>query len=115
METDDRLTGLVLEMRRGVIVLCVLHELRQPVYGYHLVRQLTERGIPVEANTLYPLLRRLEGQGLLKSEWETGGPKPRKYYVATDTGKTVCAALKRHWDTIANGVHTLWEDAEFEK
>lgn len=114
MEIDDLLTGLILEMRRGVIVLCVLHELRQPMYGYHLVRQLTERGIPVEANTLYPLLRRLEGQGLLKSEWETDGSKPRKYYSVTDTGKTVCAALKRHWDTIADGVNTLWGDMKFE-
>lgn len=112
METGDLLTGLVLEMRRGVIVLCVLHELDQPMYGYHLVRQLTERGIPVEANTLYPLLRRLEGQGLLKSEWETHGPKPRKYYAATENGKTVCAALKQNWDAIAGGVETLWEDTK---
>ncbi len=112
METDDRLTGLVLEMRRGVIVLCVLHELQQPMYGYHLVRQLTEHGIPVEANTLYPLLRRLEGQGLLESEWETAGPKPRKYYVTTDAGCAVCSALKRHWDAIAEGVKTLWEDTK---
>lgn len=98
-------------MRRGVIVMCVLHELQTPMYGYHLVQQLTEQGIPVEANTLYPLLRRLEGQGLLTSKWETDGPKPRKYYAATQAGNTVCASLKRHWNAISAGVSELWENA----
>ena len=89
-EQEDLLSGLVLELRRGTIVLCVLNQLEKPMYGYALVQNLSEKEIPVEANTLYPLLRRLEKQGLLKSEWEiSGGSKPRKYYVRTEIGTWV--------------------------
>ena len=60
MEKRELLAGLVLELRRGTIVLCVLSQLKVPMYGYHLIHTLQQSGIVVEANTLYPLLRRLE-------------------------------------------------------
>jgi len=95
---NEILAGFLQEMRRGTIVLCVLAKLKQSAYGYNLVTELAQTGIPIEANTLYPLLRRLESQGLLESAWNTtDGAKPRKYYVITDLGREVLAELIKHW------------------
>ena len=63
---------MVLELRRGTLVMLVLSRLREPAYGYALVKSLADHGIPIEANTLYPLMRRLESQGLLESKWDHG-------------------------------------------
>lgn len=106
-ESNEILSGLILELRRGTIVLCVLSRLHEPMYGYSLVSDLSERGIPVEANTLYPLLRRLESQGLLQSSWDTAESKPRKYYVTTEQGKEVRAQLERHWRESVKSMNTL--------
>lgn len=106
-EIDEIVDGLMLELRRGTIVLSVLSELASPMYGYSLVQQLSDHGMPVEANTLYPLLRRLEKQGLLKSEWETSGAKPRKYYVTSELGNQVFEKLKIHWFDIVNHMNKL--------
>ena len=104
MEVQDRadlLAGLVQELRRGTVVLSVLSQLQRPTYGYNLVQEFSQSGIPVEANTLYPLLRRLEKQGLVASRWETGGSKPRKYYVISEDGQEIYRQLRRHWlDTV---------------
>ena len=81
------------ELRRGYIVLTVLALLDKPHYGYSLIQTLEDKGIPIEGNTLYPLLRRLEKKGLLKSEWETDGSKPRKYYIITNEGQEVLDGL----------------------
>ena len=66
----------------------------------------------MEANTLYPLLRRLEKQGLLKSEWETAGAKPRKYYVRTELGEAVYQKLKAHWQKLTKTWKNCWEDTK---
>ncbi|MEA4853692.1 MAG: PadR family transcriptional regulator [Christensenella sp.] len=97
---DEILNGLMQELRRGTIVLGVLSQLLEPRYGYALVQRLTEAGMPAEAGTLYPLLRRLEKQGLLASKWETEGSKPRKYYVTTPVGKEVYQKLCLHWNAL---------------
>ena len=110
MGKDENLASLLMELRRGTIVLCVLSQLKQPRYGYDLVKILGRHKIPVEANTLYPLLRRLEAQGLLQSSWETGGAKPRKYYKRTPMGDEVLSALTRHWKQTAQSVHALLEE-----
>ena len=115
LDNDEILTGLILELRRGTIVLSVLGQLKEPTYGYNLVNILAENGITIEANTLYPLLRRLEGQGLRISTWETSGTKPRKYYAKTEKGNEICAALKKHWDSIVRSIDNLWEVNENEK
>ena len=110
MDISEIVSGLVLELRRGTIVLCTLKKLENPMYGYSLVSELTDSGIPVEANTLYPLLRRLESQGLLESRWETGESKPRKYYVTTDAGRQVSAALEKNWRGTVESMNKILEE-----
>lgn len=93
----ELLTSLTQELRRGIIVLSVLSQLGQPEYGYTLVKNLEDKGVTVDTNTLYPLLRRLEKQGMLVSEWETDANKPRKYYRRTALGDEVFEKLKKQW------------------
>lgn len=89
-------TGLI-ELRRGVLVLAVLSRLRTAQYGYSLRQALAERGMPIEEGTLYPLLRRLESQGLLASEWNTDFAPPRRYYKLSAEGKRTLAELADAW------------------
>lgn len=114
LNIDEIVSGLILELRRGTLILLVLSRLEKPTYGYNLVNILERGGVPVEANTLYPLMRRLESQGLLKSEWETGSNKPRKYYVLTDNGKEVLRRMKAHWQDFSNNVSKIMEANEDE-
>ncbi len=114
MEKEDVLSGLILELRRGTIVLCVLSQLKKPMYGYSLIQILSQSGIAVEANTLYPLLRRLESQGLLQSSWETGESKPRKYYRTTPLGNEVFTSLRKHWEKTVQSMNELWGDDQDE-
>lgn len=85
------------ELRRGVLVLAVLSRLQVPQYGYSLKQALAEGGMPVEEGTLYPLLRRLEAQGLLASEWNTEYAPPRRYYRLAAEGERVFAVLVEAW------------------
>ena len=82
------------ELRRGTVVLACLLVLDEPRYGYALLRTLGDAGLDVEANTLYPLLRRLEAQGLLESDWNTDESRPRKFYRITGPGVRVRDALE---------------------
>lgn len=109
MNTDEIVSGLVLELRRGTLILLVLSQMREPMYGYNLVKKLNDNDIPIDANTLYPLMRRLEGQGLLESQWETGEGKPRKYYKITEDGAAVLEKTKNYWKTFSKNVDTLLE------
>lgn len=109
MEREEVLASQLQELRRGTIVLGVLSQLKKPQYGYSLVTLLCASGMEVETNTLYPLLRRLEGQGLLQSEWETGGSKPRKYYELTDEGRAVYAILREQWKRTVESMSRLLE------
>lgn len=88
------------ELRRGVLVLAVLGQLREAQYGYSLRQALAERGMPIEEGTLYPLLRRLEKQGLLASEWRIEDGPPRRYYHLNKAGETVLAELTGTWDAL---------------
>ena len=110
IKKEEVLSGLLLELRRGTIVLSVLCQLSAPTYGYSLVQDFSDNNIPIEANTLYPLLRRLEKQGLLKSEWETSGTKPRKYYMLTDLGNEVNQELKEHWNKMVENMNQLMKE-----
>ena len=85
------------ELRRGTIVLACLLLLSRPNYGYALLDALEKSGFEVDANTLYPLLRRLEKQGLLTSEWNTDDSRPRKFYATSDEGAALTDTLKRDW------------------
>ena len=104
---DQLISSMLLELRRGTIVLSVLSHLKTPKYGYSLVLVLEENGTPVEAGTLYPLLRRLEKQELLESSWDTDSAKPRKYYVINENGEKVLDRLKEEWDTIVNSINKI--------
>lgn len=96
-EFDEQINNLRLELRRGVVVLAVLSQMKTDRYGYSLIQQLGEKGLDVEEGTLYPLLRRLEKQGLLESQWEVGESRPRKYYRISPAGRDLLAALKADW------------------
>ena len=109
MNIDDTVSGLVLELRRGTLILLVLSQLKAPMYGYSLVKKLNDHQIPIDANTLYPLMRRLEGQGLLKSQWDTGEAKPRKYYQITEDGLVILEKTKEYWKTFSTNVDALLE------
>ncbi len=88
------------ELRRGSLVLGVLSQLKVPQYGYSLVELLSQKGLEVEPGTLYPLLRRLESQQLLESEWETSQNKPRKYYQLSSRGLVVLDSLVNEWQLL---------------
>ncbi len=109
-EEKDLLGGLLLELRRGTLVLSVLSQMGEPKYGYALVQSLEEKGVSIDPNTLYPLLRRLEGQKLLESQWETGGSKPRKYYRRTGYGTEIYKELKDQWSRLAGSMVRLLEE-----
>lgn len=116
MNHDEIVSGLVQELRRGTLILLVLSQMKTPKYGYNLVKDLQECGIPIEANTLYPLMRRLESQRLLASEWETSESKPRKYYKITPDGEIVLRKATEQWKTFSANVNKLIEtDEEGEK
>jgi PadR family transcriptional regulator, regulatory protein PadR len=89
--------ALALELRRGVIVLAALSQLRSPRYGYELRQALADYGMAIEEGTLYPLLRRLETQGVLRSEWRTNGGAPRRYYMLSAEGRRLFKKLTETW------------------
>ncbi len=97
MGDTDAFAKLEMELRRGVVVLATLSQLRRPRYGYELRQALAERDVPIEEGTLYPLLRRLESQGLLHSEWQTESGSPRRYYALTADGRRLLKKLTEAW------------------
>lgn len=110
MNTNDALTtSHIQELRRGTVVLAVLAQLQEPGYGYALLESLQSAGIDVDANTLYPLLRRLEKQELLTSDWDTEGGRPRKYYRTSELGKEILARLASEWNRINASVLAVLE------
>ena len=109
-EERDLLGSLVMELRRGVPVLSVLSQMGKAKYGYALVQSMEDKGVAIDPNTLYPLLRRLEKQGLLKSTWETGGSKPRKYYERTAYGDEIYKELKHQWENMACSMEQLLKE-----
>lgn len=115
MDINEIVSGLILELRRGTLILLTLSQLKEPMYGYNLVKKLNDGGVPIEANTLYPLMRRLESQGLLQSKWETSGTKPRKYYILTDIGREVLEKFKDYWYKFSENVNSLIEEDNNEK
>ena len=104
---DETIEKLTLELRRGVIVLACLSQLDEPSYGYELQQRLAARGMEIEQGTLYPLLRRLEEQGLLGEEWIVEGSRPRKYYRLTDAGTRARAELEEHWNAMSAVLNAL--------
>jgi PadR family transcriptional regulator PadR len=108
------LENLGLELRRGALVIAVLCQLlprRQ--YGYSLKQELSAQGLDIPEGTLYPLLRRLEGQGLLDSEWELAGEaRPRRYYKINTQGQQALKDLTKEWQTISASLNGLLKTGE---
>ncbi len=104
-DKDEILKNLRLELRKGSLVLAVLSQLKDKHYGYSLVETLKSKGLDIEQNTLYPLLRRLDNQGLLESTWEVTEPRPRKYYELSSNGKLILNELSndfiKNYNTIS--------------
>ena len=100
---NDQLMNLTQELRRGALPLAVLSMLRENTYGYALINDLASHGIEIDQGTLYPMLRRLESQGLLQSSWIVEGTRPRRYYQVSAQGSQVLAALAAEWRSL-NGV-----------
>lgn len=98
--TNELLENTTLELRRGLIALAVLSQLEEEQYGYSLLKLLSERGLDVDQGTLYPLLRRLETQGLLQSVWKLEEARPRRYYVISPEGRQLLPQLKAEWESI---------------
>ena len=84
------LDNLRLELRRGCLTIAVLAQLRTEHYGYALRKALADQGLDIDENTLYPLLRRLESQGLLASAW-------REKTSATSGSTISQARVRRFW------------------
>lgn len=93
----DQLSNLSQELRRGVLPLAVLSAARENKYGYALIGELAASGVEIDQGTLYPMLRRLESQGLLQSSWLLEGTRPRRYYVISAEGREVLELLAKEW------------------
>ena len=108
----DLLPTLLLELRRSTLTISVLSQMKGPKYGYALVQSLEKKGVTIDPNTLYPLLRRLENQGLLQSKWETSGTKPRKYYQRTEFGTKIYQQLKAYWENLSTEMEQLLKEED---
>jgi PadR family transcriptional regulator, regulatory protein PadR len=97
MTVGDSQERWSIELRRGIVALAALSALRTPTYGYSLQQRLAEQGFDIDQGTLYPLLRRLEEQGLLDSDWSLDEGRPRKYYRLSAQGAEVLANLTEQW------------------
>ncbi|MET0724942.1 MAG: helix-turn-helix transcriptional regulator [Leifsonia sp.] len=112
METEDSASVHFQELRRGTVVLACLLRLRTPDYGYALLESLDDLGFATDANTLYPLLRRLEKQGYLTSEWNTDEARPRKFYRTNAAGERLAADLTTDWDRLNASIVRLTREED---
>jgi PadR family transcriptional regulator PadR len=98
--SENLFENLRLELRRGCLTLAVLAQLRQEYYGYTLRKALAERGLDIDESTLYPLLRRLETQGLLASEWREEEKRNKRFYRLSTDGEQMFVQLLEEWQAI---------------
>ena len=110
VSSEELISGQAQELRRGTVVLACLSLLEEPQYGYALLETLNDAGITVDGNTLYPLLRRLEKQGLLTSEWNTDESRPRKFYRVSPEGSLVRSGLVREWQDLVASISRLTKE-----
>ena len=106
-EFNDLHDKITLELRRGVLILATLSQLLEPKYGYALIDELAQHGLEIDQGTLYPLLRRLEEQGLLQSEWNVEGSRPRRYYQISPEGTKTLQELAADWRDLVTVMEKL--------
>ena len=104
---ENLFENLRLELRRGCLALAVLAQLKQEHYGYTLRKALASRGMEIDENTLYPLLRRLEAQGLLTSEWREEDKRKKRFYRLSADGQEIFARLLKEWNDINTAIANL--------
>lgn len=99
-QEPEKLDRLLMEVRRGALTLAVLLALREPHYGYSLRKSLAAKGLEIDEGTLYPLLRRLESQGLLCSHWQQQEGRKRRIYQIDEAGETALAQMRAEWQSL---------------
>jgi PadR family transcriptional regulator PadR len=104
---NELFENLRLELRRGSLVLAVLAALKKEQYGYTLRKTLEEQGMAIDEGTLYPLLRRLESQGLLLSEWREQEKRNKRFYRLSTEGKGILKQLATEWQSINESLSGL--------
>lgn len=111
---ENLFENLRLELRRGCLTLAVLAQLRQEHYGYTLRKDLAERGLEIDESTLYPLLRRLESQGLLVSQWREEDKRNKRFYRLSAEGEQILARLADEWNAINGSITRILEPRDTE-
>ncbi len=104
---DNLFENLRLELRRGCLTLAVLAQLRQEHYGYTLRKALARHGLEIDESTLYPLLRRLESQGLLISEWREEDKRNKRFYHLSSDGELMFTQLLQEWHDLNKSIHNI--------
>ena len=108
---NEVLENLRLELRRGCLILAVLAELRTERYGYTLRKALADQGMEIDEGTLYPLLRRLESQGLLVSEWREEDKRNKRFYLLSPVGGGILTQLLEEWERINASIGKILQEA----
>lgn len=107
---NELFENLRLELRRGCLILAVLAALRSEQYGYTLRKSLADSGLDIDEGTLYPLLRRLETQGLLASQWREHEKRTKRFYKLSKEGSAMLKQLLAEWDGINDSLNGILED-----
>lgn len=110
MSETDIFEGLRLELRRGSLILAVLGQLREEHYGYTLRRALAEAGVEIDEGALYPMLRRLESQGLLTSEWREEEKRKKRFYRLSALGSDILTRLIVEWRALNSSVDAILKE-----
>lgn len=108
---SDVFENLRLELRRGCLTLAVLTQLRAERYGYTLRKALADDGLEIDEGTLYPLLRRLENQGLLLSEWREEDKRNKRFYRLSPPGELILEQLLKEWRDINSSLNKILQEA----
>jgi PadR family transcriptional regulator PadR len=104
---DELFQNLRMELRRGCLIIAVLAKMKKEQYGYTLRKSLENMGLVIDEGTLYPLLRRLESQGLLLSEWREEDKRRKRFYRLSDDGKTILKQLILEWNNINSSLEEI--------
>jgi PadR family transcriptional regulator, regulatory protein PadR len=109
---NELFESLRMELRRGCLILAVLTQLQAEHYGYTLRKALADQGLAIEESTLYPLLRRLETQGLLTSVWREEEKRNKRFYRLSAAGVEIQAQLLAEWNGINDSLHRILEGSK---
>jgi PadR family transcriptional regulator PadR len=110
-DSSELFENLRLELRRGCLIVAVLAQLRQEQYGYTLRKALADDGLAIDEGTLYPLLRRLETQGLLVSQWREEEKRNKRFYRLSPVGVQILHQLLSEWQSINTSLDRMLQEA----